>query len=160
GVAVLVANLLYVLGISDANPLGPRSGLGIVTTPSFVHGLPTIDPNNGFVSQALGHRAALDLLHFHLPWWTPYEGTGAPLAGEMQSAALFPPPLLTAISNGQLYEHMLLEFIAGAATYLVLRRLSVARLACLAAAIAFALNGTFAWFTHAPVNPVAFLPLL
>jgi hypothetical protein len=29
-----------------------------------------------------------------------------------------------------------------------------------AAGIAFALNGTFAWFSHATVNPVAFLPLL
>ncbi len=160
GAAVLLANVLYVLGVFDANPLGPRSGLDVVTKPGLIHGLPTIDPNNGFVSQALGHRAALDALHLHLPWWTPFEGTGAPLAAEMQSAALFPPTLLTAFSGGQLYEHMLLEFLAGASTYLLLRRLSLARVACLAAAIAFALNGTFAWFAHAPVNPVAFLPLL
>ena len=80
--------------------------------------------------------------------------------GRCDPAALFPPTLLTALSNGQLYEHVLLEFLAGASTYLLFRRLSVARLACLAAAIAFALNGTFAWFAHAPVNPVAFLPML
>lgn len=102
----------------------------------------------------------LDLIHFDLPWWNPYEGTGAPLAGELQSAALFPPTLLTLLSNGQLYEHMLLELLAGISTYLLLRRLRLGRWASLAGGIAFALNGTFAWLAHATVNPVAFLPLL
>src|SRR5581483_8433885 len=114
----------------------------------------------GFVSQSLGHLAALDLLHLRLPWWNPYEGTGMPLLGEMQSAAFFPPTLLTAFSGGQLYEHMLLELIAGISTYLLLRRFALARPAALAAAIAFALNGKFAWFADAGVNPVAFLPMV
>jgi hypothetical protein len=47
-----------------------------------------IDPNNGFISQAASHRAVLDWLHFRLPWWNPSEGTGTPLAGGMQSAAV------------------------------------------------------------------------
>jgi hypothetical protein len=157
---VLLANLPYLLGIFDANPLGPRGSLVSSLVPGPSGGQPTIDPNNGFVSQALGHRAALDLLHLHLPWWTPYEGTGAPLAGEMQSAALFPLTLLTAVSNGQLYEHILLEILAGLSTFLLLRRLGLRRWACAAAGAVFALNGTFAWFAHAPVNPIAFLPLL
>ena len=55
---------------------------------------------------------------------------------------------------------MLLEIVAGLATYLLLRRISLHRWASLAGAAAFALNGTFAWFAHAPVNPIAFLPLL
>jgi hypothetical protein len=55
---------------------------------------------------------------------------------------------------------MLLELVAGLATYLLLRRISVNRWASTGVAIAFALNGTFAWFSHATVNPVAFLPLL
>lgn len=42
----------------------------------------------------------------------------------------------------------------------MLRRLAVRRWAAIAGGIAFRLNGTFAWFSHAPVNPVAFLPLL
>jgi hypothetical protein len=158
--AVVVANLPYLVGLFDPNPLGPRASLVSASVPGPVGGQPTIDPNNGFVSQALGHRAALDLLHLHLPWWNPYEGTGAPLAGEMQSAALFPPTLLLALSNGQIFERVLLEIVAGIATYLLLRRLSLNRWACLAGAAAFALNGTFAWFAHAPINPVAFLPLL
>ncbi len=158
---VILANLPYLLGIFDANPLGPRGSLVTTAVLGPVGGgQPTIDPNNGFVSQALGHRAALDLIHLRLPWWNPYEGTGAPLAGEMQSAAFFPPTLLTLLGNGQLYEHLLLELVSGLATYLVLRRLAVRRWAAIAGGIAFGLNGTFAWFSHAPVNPVAFLPLL
>jgi hypothetical protein len=158
--AVIVANLPYLLNFVDPNPLGPRGGLASAVAVGFTRGLPTIDPNNGFISQALSHRAMLDVVHLKLPWWNPFEGTGAPLAGEMQSAALFPPTLLTLLSNGQLYEHLLLELVAGISTYLLLRRIAVNRWACVAGAIAFALNGTFAWFTHAAVNPVAFLPLL
>src|SRR5436305_120375 len=157
---IVLANLPYLLGIFDPNPLGPRGSLVSSAVVGPVGGQPTIDPNNGFVSQALGHRAALDLIHLHLPWWNPYEGTGAPLAAEMQSAAFFPPTLLTAFANGQLFEHLLLELVAGIATYLVLRRLALARWAAVAGGIAFGLDGTFAWFSHAPVNPVPLLPLL
>ncbi len=118
-------------------------------TPGLLGGKPTIDPSYGFTSQAIGHRAALDLLHLHLPWWNPYEGTGMPLAGETQAAALFPPTLLTAFSDGQLYEHILLELIAGICTYLLLMRIGVTRLAAVAGGIAFALCGKFAWFADA-----------
>lgn len=155
---VLAANAIYLLHISDPNPLGGASGLG-KTTPGFVKGLSTIDPNVGFTSQPLGHRAMLDLVHGHLPWWNPYEATGTPLAGEMQSGALFPPNILLLLSNGQLYLHVLLELVAGTSTYFLLRRLGLAWCACIAGAAAFALNGTFSWLQHAAFNPVAFLPL-
>jgi hypothetical protein len=158
--AVLAANVPYLVGAADADPLGTRSGLAGRVDPGPLPGERSVDPNDGFVSQALGRRAALDVLHLKAPWWNPYEGTGAPLAAEMQSAALFPPTLLTALSNGQLYEHMLLELVAGLGTYLLLRRLALARWASAAGGIAFALNGTFAWLSHAPANGVAFLPLL
>jgi hypothetical protein len=55
---------------------------------------------------------------------------------------------------------MLLAIIAGLSTYLLLLRISVNRWASAAAAIAFALNGTFAWYYAPNINPVAFLPLL
>ena len=158
--AVVLANLPYLLGFFDPNPLGPRSGLVSELTTGVLRGQPTIDPNNGFTAQALGHRAALDWLDLRLPWWNPYEGTGLPLAAEMQSAALFPATILTLLDNGQLYERMLFELIAGISTFLLLRRISVNPWASAAAGIAFALNGTFAWFSHAAINPVAFLPLL
>ena len=157
---VVLANAPSLLAFSKTDPLGTRSELASRVTPGLLPGERAIDPNDGFTSQALGHRAALDLLHLRLPWWNPYEGTGAPLAGEMQSAALFPPTLLTLFRNGQLYERTLLEIFAGLSTYLLLRRISLSRWASAVAAIAFALNGTFAWLAHAPVNPVAFLPAL
>lgn len=158
--AVLGANGPYLLGVFVADPLGPRSGLVAAVTPGLLRGQPTIDPNVGFISQAVSHRAVLDLLHLQLPWWNPFEGTGAPLAGEMQAAALFPLTAFTWLQNGQLYEHVVLELIAGFATYLLLRRIGLVRIAGLAGGVAFALNGTFAWFAHSTVNPVAFLPLL
>lgn len=158
--AVLLANGLFLLGLFDPNPLGLRSGLVDAITPGVIRGQPTIDPNAGFISQAVGHRAVLDLLHGQLPWWNPYEGTGMPLAAGMQPAAFFPPTLLTWFANGQIYEHVLLELTAGFSTYFLLRKLSLGRVAATAGGVAFALNGTFAWFTHATVNPVPFLPLL
>ena len=155
-----MANGPYVAGIFDPNPLGPKSWLLTSFSPPPFPGLPTIDPAGGTVSQALGHRAVVDWLHLRWPWWNPYEGTGTPLAGEMQSAALFPFTILTAFSNGQLWEHMLLELIAGGSTFLLMRRLSVGVWASSAAGIAFGLNGTFSWISNAAFNPVAFLPLL
>ncbi len=159
-VAVLLANLPYLLGFFDPNPLDFRSGLTSAITHGWLSGKPTIDPSNGFTSQAIGHLAALDVLHLHLPWWNPYEGTGMALLGETQAAALFPPTLLTAFSGGQLYEHVLLELIAGICTYRLLRRIRVTRAAAIAGAIAYALNGKFAWFADASVNPLPFLPML
>jgi hypothetical protein len=158
--AVVVANLPYLLGFFDPNPLDHRAGLTSAITAGWLAGKPTIDPSNGFTSQAIGHLAALDLLHLRLPWWNPYEATGMPLLGETQAAALFPPTLLTAFSNGQLYEHVLLEMIAGICTYRLLRRILVNRPAAIAGGIAFALNGKFAWFADATVNPLPFLPML
>ena len=157
--AVVLANVLYLLGVFDPNPLGTQSGLGIVTSHGLLGGLPTIDPNSGINAQALGHRAMLDWLHLQPPWWNPFQGTGAPMAGEVQAAALFPFTIFTLMANGQLYEHMLLELLSGVATYLLLRRLGVSRWASTAGAIVFALNGTFAWLANAPVNPIPFLPL-
>ncbi|HWE08256.1 MAG TPA: YfhO family protein [Solirubrobacteraceae bacterium] len=158
--AVVLANLPYLLGYFDPNPLGTRSGLAFSISQGLINGKPTIDPNIGYSSQAIGHLAALDILHLHLPWWNPYEATGMPLLGETQSAALFPPTLLTALSGGQVYERMLLELVAGISTYLLLRRIAITRPAACAGAIAFALDGTFAWFAHAAINPVPFLPML
>lgn len=160
--AVVVAHLPFLLGFLEQNPLGPRSALSVPATysPGLLRGYDTADPNDGFVSQALGHRAALDLLSGHLPWWNPYEGTGAPLAGETQSAALFPPTLLMRLADGQVWEHMLLAVVAGLSTFLLLRRICVNRWASAAGGVAFALNGTFAWYYAPNVNPLAFLPLL
>ncbi len=159
-VTVLIANLPYLLGLFDPNPLDLRGGLSSAIRPGLLAGKPVIDPAYGVVSQALGHLATLDVLHLRLPWWNPYEGTGMPLVGETQAAALFPPTLLTGLVSGQLYERVLLEASAGIGTYLLSRRIRVGRPAAIAGAIAYALNGKFAWFADATVNPLPFLPLV
>lgn len=117
------------------------------STVGFLGGQPAIDPNDGFISQAVSARAAHDLLSLRLPWWNPYAAIGMPLAGEMQSASFFPPAWLTVLSDGPLYEHVLLELLAGLATLALLTRLGVSRWAATPAAVAFALNGTLACFT-------------
>ncbi len=156
----LVANLPTLVGFFNSNPIGLYGSLSTQITFSRIPGLSFIDPNVGFTSQALGHRAAMDWLQGKIPWWNPYEGVGVPLAGEMQSAALFPLTVLLYFPNGQLYFRIILQIIAGISTYFLLRRLVSSQWAAVVGGVLFELNGTFAWFGHAPFNPVAFLPLL
>ena len=156
--SVVLANLPALVHLVTTNPLV----VNVYLTPP-VHGVlpggPYIDPNAGYTTQALGHRAALDWLHGQVPWWNPYEGAGAPLAGEMQSGAFFPPTLLLAAHGGLLLMQVLLETATGWATYFLVRRLGVGRTLSTAAAVAYALCGTYAWLAHAPIRPVALLPL-
>ncbi len=157
---VVLANAPYLLQLFNPNPINQVSGLGTTVQPGLLPGQDTIDPNIGFTAQALGHRAAVDWLHGQVPWWNPYEGVGAPLAGEMQSAAFFPLDAFNLLPGGQVYFRITLEIVAGIATYLLLRRLTRSNTAAVVGGIAFGLNGTMAWLFHAPGNPVAFLPLL
>jgi hypothetical protein len=159
-VVVLAANALVLVGGFDPNPMSTRSELATGLTGRAIPGETTIDPNDGFISQALGHRAALDVLHLHMPWWDSDEATGAPLAAGMTSGALYPPTLLNVFANGLIYERVLFELVAGISLFLLLRRLGLARAACVAGAIAFALDGTFAWFAITPINAIPLLPLL
>lgn len=160
---VVLAYLPYLSGIINTGVFGFNSGLATIPVGPWlgvVHGLPWIDPNVGFVSQALGHLAAMDLLHGHIAWWNPFEGVGVPLVGEGQSAVLFPFTLLIALPDGQLYFHLALQLIAGVATQRLLKEMGMARWVTIVGGILFALNGTFAWLTNAAFNPVAFLPVI
>lgn len=120
---------------------------------------PTIDPNIAFTSHALGRRAALNLFDGQSLWWNHFEGVGVPLAGEVQSAALFPLTWLLILRDGQSYMHIALQVIAGWSTWALLRRIGCTPLAATAAALVFEFNGTFAWLANAVVNPIPFLPL-
>lgn len=155
-----VGNLPYLLHLFDPNPLNILSGLGTVQTAGVVSGSTAADPNVGFTAQTLGHLSMVDWLHGHVPWWNQYEGLGSPLAGEMQAASFFPPTVFLLLSNGQVLSHLAVELVAGLSTYFLLRRLLLGRAAATAGGIAFGLNGTYAWLSHAPANPVAFLPML
>src|SRR4051794_3302539 len=158
---ILFANILFISGKFKHNPIDQFSG-AVTFTHVGVYGVyETIDPNNAYGVQALGHAAINQILHGHMPWWNYNEQVGAPLAGGMQSAALFLPfNLLLALSTGVLYFHMVLELVGGVATYYLLKKIKCSDLAATIGGSLFALNGTFAWLTSANVNPIAFLPLL
>jgi hypothetical protein len=157
-VAVVIANLPGLLHLVTNNPQAVDAYLGPGKS-AWLPGRPYIDPNSAFTTQALGHLAALDWLHGHIPWWNPYEGLGSPLAGEMQSGAFFPPTVLLLFHQGMLYLQMFLETASGWATYLLVRRLGVGRTFSIAGGVAFGLCGSYAWLTHAPVRPIVLLPL-
>jgi hypothetical protein len=157
---VVLANSTYLLHVFNPNPINQLSGLGTIAHAGPLAGQNNIDPNIGFTAQALGHRAAVDWLHGQIPWWNPYEGVGAPLAGEMQAAAFFPLDVFNLLPNGQIYFRLILEVLAGVGTYLLLRRFTRSNMPAVVGGIAFALNGTFSWLFHAPGNPIAFLPFL
>lgn len=155
---VLLANGMYVFGLANGDPISWTAGISHHLC-RLTCGRPAIDPNVGFVTQTLGHEAAMDILHGHFPWWTYTQGLGQPLAGEMQSGALFPLTLLFAFPAGLLWFHISLEVIAGVSTYFLARRLSLPVFFATFGGILFALNGTYAWLGNSVLNPVAFLPM-
>jgi hypothetical protein len=159
GLTILAVNMPTLLHIVTTNPVQLYAGLQSGAVHHALPGAPIIDPNAGYITLSMGHLAATDWLHGHIPWWNPYEGLGSPLAGEMQAAAFFPPVLLLQDAVGFVVFHILLELVAGYATYFFLRRLDLGRAASTAGGMAFGLCGTLAWFEHATANPVAFLPL-
>ena len=155
----MVGNALAWTGLVNLSPMTYTTDL----TTSVCHltcGRAWIDPNVGSITQPVGHLAAMDLLHLHVPWWNPFEGLGTPLAGEMQSTALFPLILWLALPGGLVWFHISLELIAGIATYLLARRLGASTIIATVGGALFALNGTYAWIGNSVLNPVAFLPML
>jgi len=158
-VVPILANLPALVGIVKYQPLLSTSGLGTIARKGFIPGQPYIDPNVGYNSQAIGHAAAISWLHLHVPWWNLNDGLGMPLAASVQSASFFPLTLLQAVAGGSLLFHIGLEIIAGIATYALLRQLRCSPFAAAVGGIAFSLNGSIAWVTNAPANPVPFLPL-
>jgi hypothetical protein len=157
--AVFLGNFVFLLGLGYDDPITKTSSISQVLC-HVSCGRWFIDPNVGYITQSLGHRAAMDLLHGHLPWWNYFEGLGQPLAGEMQAAALFPLTMLFALPSGLVWFHVSLEVIAGVSTYFLAKRLSIPVAFATVAGVLFALNGTFSWLGNSVLNPVAFLPML
>ena len=156
----LVELPLLIFGLST-NPIWFDSGIVYGTHNGLLPGLPYIDPNVGFTTQALGHLAAKDWLHGIIPWWNPYSGIGLPLAGEMQPNAFFLPfVFLLLLHNGVLWLKIAMQVFSGLATFALLRELKLGRLAALTGGALYALNGTFAWLPGVLGNTIPFLPLL
>jgi hypothetical protein len=140
------------------NPFATYSGL---RTPDVaLRSLPTTTPGVYSQQYALGVRSASLLVHGHLPWWNPFEGLGAPLVGELQSAALFPLTPLLLVHDGALIFHLALCAFAGIATYWLLREFRCSPLVAAIGGMLYATNGTFAWLAGAAANPVCFLPIM
>jgi hypothetical protein len=160
----LVINAVALGDWLSANPIHWMSGLNVVRPNAhlLIRGFPGwVDGNAGVTTQALGHLAADQWLHGHVPWWNAFSGIGLPLAAEMQNSALFLPfVLLLHFSNGLIYLKVILEIVAGWGMYALTRQLSIGTRAALIGAVLFQFNGTFAWFSHGPIMPVAFLPWL
>ena len=156
----LIIGLVSVFGPFRTDARYSYSGIGVDVEPGLVVGLPTIDPNMGITSQALGLRAASDVVAGRLPLWNHYEGLGTPLLGEMQSAALFPPTWLMLLPHGQALEQAFLQWLAGVGAYLFFRKFGLGAPASLAGGMVFEVNGVFAWLRNAIFNPVPFLPWL
>jgi hypothetical protein len=157
----LVHAPLWLLGLST-DPLYFTSALNTAPLDVPVPGNPGwLDPNAGFTTAALGGFAAEQWLRGIVPWWNPYTGVGMSLAAEMQPAPLFLPfTLLLALRDGVLWNKIALQIVAGFAMFALLRELGTSRRVALLGGVLFELNGTFAWWSHAPINPIPFLPLL
>jgi hypothetical protein len=154
----------HLSGWLSENPIYVFSGIsqGSSVGHGVLSGYPGwVDGNAGLTTQALGGLAAHDWLHWIVPWWNPYSGVGLPLAAELQNSAFFLPfVLLLGLFNGIVYLKIAMQIAAGLACCALLRELGLCRLATLIGAVCFELNGSFAWFAHGPIMPVAFLPLL
>ena len=141
--------------------MGSDSGLRESGRRGFTLGSPVIDPNDGVTTEGLGALSADLWLQGEVPWWNPYNGVGLPLAAEMQSSSLFLPfVLLLHLPGGVVLLRLCLQLLGGALTLLLLEHLQVGRPAAFIGALAYAWNGTFAWFQHAAIFPLPFLPML
>lgn len=156
----LLVKLPLLIGYLVSNPMRIWGALSTGTSRPLLFGAPSLDPNIAYTSHALGTLAARQMFAGETIWWNPYEGLGAPLAGEMQAAALFPPTWLLLLPQGQVLEHILFQVVAGLASYALLRTLGIGRVGAWLGATAFSFNGVFAWLGNAIVNPVCFLPVV
>lgn len=159
----LLAVLTYLPAAVYSLSLDPvfLSGLVISHHRGVILGGTSLDPNIGFTTQALGGLSAYDWLHGVVPWWNPYTGVGLPLAGEMQTSSFFLPfVFLLHFSGGLVFLKICLQIIVGLATFALLRQLGLGGMAAFAGAALYEFNGPLAMFSHAPMMPIAFLPVL
>ncbi|HEX4762734.1 MAG TPA: hypothetical protein VFU92_00285, partial [Usitatibacter sp.] len=147
-----------ILGFLQADPRLWTGAMVSEYVQGPVRGWPYLDPNTGFATQALGHRAMLEWLRGVVPWWNYYSGVGLPLAAEYQPGAFFPLTAFLLLPQGLAWQHAALQILAGAGTYGLLRQVGLVRAAALTGALLYAFDGTLAWHAHAPATAVPFLP--
>jgi hypothetical protein len=158
GLWPIVVTMVVLRNPARYNPFAAFSGLR--APGARLGSLPTTTPGVYSTQYTLGLHSASLLVHGHLPWWNPFAGLGAPLIGELQSAALFPLTPLLLVRDGALVFHLALAAIAGVATYWLLREFRCSPLVSAIGGMLYATNGTFAWLAGAAANPVCFLPVM
>jgi len=108
--------------------------------------------------------ARRELAEGRLPLWNPHQDCGVPLLGNAQSALASPlllPPLVLGVENGWNLSLLLRLLVAGAGTFLWLRRAGRSPPASALGAVAFALSGPMvAWLAHPHTLTVAWAPWL
>ena len=99
-----------------------------------------------------------------LPLWNPGSAAGTPIVATMQAAAFYPPNLALCFSpfaESAVWGAMLRLWVAGFATYLLMRRYGAGALGGLVAGLAFMLSGFLVvWLEHPHVNVAVWLPAL
>ncbi len=166
--ALLLAALPFLIqlpaiaGWVTADPILWMSHLATAPPHSLLPGRPGwLDGNAGITLESLGRLAASDWLRGRVPWWDPDAGIGMPLAAELQNGALFLPfVLLLALPHGLSVLKASLQAVAGLAALALFRQIGVRPAIALTCALMFEFGGSFAWFAHGPMLPVAFLPML
>ncbi len=156
----IVLNAPIVFGFFQSDSMLRYGGLATNVTGGYLPGAPLEDPSMAYTYEPNAELAMTQIVHGEMPWWNPYEATGMPLAGEMQSAAFSPFSPLLFLRNGQAVVNLLVELLAGVGLYLLLRRLRFSEFSSAAAAMTFSVNGSFAWLGAETFYAVAFLPLL
>ena len=158
--AIVVMNAPILTGHFKTDPVLRFSGVGTALKAGPESGQPLIDPSIGYTHETGTRLAMNELVHGRLPWWNYFEGTGVPLAGEMQSAAFFFLGPLVFVPNGQAVLNFVLELLSGISLFFLLRRLNLSEAAAAVGAIAYSANGSFAWLGAEQFYPAAFLPPL
>lgn len=150
------------LGFLSEDPIYSFLKFGPLPEDPVLPGFPGwLDPNSGATTQALGASAARQWLSGHVPWWDSYSGIGMPMAAEMQSSALFFPfVLLLSLPNGLVLLKIAMQCLAGFAMYGLAREMRLSFGARIVVSTLMECSGTFAWFSHGPIMPVPFLPML
>ena len=146
-------------GLANNDPISWTAGISHHLC-RLTCGRPAIDPNVGFITQTLGHQAAMDLCTATCPWWNYYQGLGQPLAGRDAVGGPLSPdaPFRIPVGSGLVPHH------PGGHRRRSRRTSSLGGSPCpiffaTVAGMLFALNGTYAWLGNAVLNPVAFLPM-
>lgn len=155
----LLANILPLLGVVQADQRLIYSGLQQHVIPGFLPGLPSVDNSGGAAYQPAAREALRQWLAGSVPWWDHYQGIGFPLAGELIAGAFSPFLFLQLAPNSVVVQQLVAQIACGLITFLALRLLSCGVFAALIGGAMFELNGTFAWLGSLWCHPLVALPL-